>query len=382
MKRGIDWTNVAEQALGTLLASGLIAAGAYLIAVLSGRQQPTAWLYVGIAALASITAFAAIWRRLAALMRLVGRLISRNWQMIAGFLLFAVGSYMALSYTSDPWAIAFMLAYSLLLLLLMRSLYRRTRPFSREKPSITGSPSTNSKAAAPPRIPVRRQFGPELERVDTREWIQPLPGFKPIPLGNSIVNCTTHPSFPMPFAKPLLGLAGVPFDLNLQHPSRLLRGIEHAPNFPSDLERSQEILPGASRAIAGYALLTAGNAHRIVDNVEFDGMRIGYIEFYFSEGSPYRLELILGLNIRDWSYRHPDVVQTLADGAAEQAWRDPSNQATIDLLRIDMPEPPRNVKYCQICAQYASVLAGYTGPRPSIRLSGLTYEIDEGDPFP
>ena len=106
-------------------------------------------------------------------------------------------------------------------------------------------------------------------------------------------------------------------------------------------------------------------------------MRIGFLEFYFDIGEPLRVELILGKNIRDWSYKHPHFVGVLTDMAAEQVWRDVKDEASMDMLQIDFTEP-RVIKHCQVCAQYENLSHMYQGKVfPSIRLTGLTYRLAE-----
>ena len=239
-------------------------------------------------------------------------------------------------------------------------------------------------------VPTVRVYNSDLAKLppgEIREWIYPPPNLKPIPLDKglpdnryTITNCTVPLNISVPFKKSLFGQEEIPFELKLT-PDNHIRGIGHAPRHPTDLERSSQITPGAKNVVAAYALITAGSAFKIVDGVEFDDARIGYLEFYFEEGEPHREPLVLGRNIRDVSYKHPDVVRNITDPRVQQVWwfEDEVNQVTIDMLCINF-DLPRNIKYCQICAQYDSKIfsGSYNGKIfPSIRLSGLTYRLSE-----
>ena len=216
---------------------------------------------------------------------------------------------------------------------------------------------------------------PEWHRKEIEEWLQPIAGFKPIPFGESLARKVQYPDIVVPFQKPRFGRDRIPFELNIQETDRFIKGVEHAPRHPTDTERSQEITPGARNVTAAYALVTSGNARRIAENVEFEGLRIGYLEFYLEDEAPFTIELVLGKNIRDWSYKHPDVVQVVIDRSVEQVWRDSKDEATIDMLKIVFPNAPCNIKYCQVCVQIEGVPASYKHTYPSIRLSGLTYRV-------
>jgi formylglycine-generating enzyme required for sulfatase activity len=220
---------------------------------------------------------------------------------------------------------------------------------------------------------------PDWQRQEINEWNQPPPEYIPVKLDidNGLATSENYPEIKLPFSSPLFGRNEVPFELNLEEKQGALMGIEQS--YPLEATapmRSAEIKPGAKNIISAYVLVTAGNAHRVIDDIEFEAKKIGYLEFQFDEGEPYRLELELGKNIREWSYKHPDVIQTLTDFRVQQVWRDPKDEATFDMLRIDFPDPPCNVIHCQLVMDIEDIPGSYKGSLPSVRISGLTYQLD------
>ncbi len=127
-----------------------------------------------------------------------------------------------------------------------------------------------------------------------------------------------------------------------------------------------------------------GNEVMISDEgsiLEFNGMRIGCLEFYFEEGDVHKEELVLGENIRDFSFKHPDLVGEITNPTVEQVWwfEDDKNQITFDMLHVNFHNS-RNIKYCQVFVQFdfEKITELYKGNIfPSVRLLGLTYRRSE-----
>lgn len=53
----------------------------------------------------------------------------------------------------------------------------------------------------------------------------------------------------------------------------------------------------------------------------FNGMQVGTISLYFSNGGVQTENLVLGYNIRDWARNKPDAVSTISSSMVAEAWR-------------------------------------------------------------
>jgi hypothetical protein len=212
----------------------------------------------------------------------------------------------------------------------------------------------------------------EIDIVNIEQWNTTIEGYKTIPFGPSLVNRNILPNIKFSSYRPLFGKSRIPFELNIK--GDIINGIEVLQSSPNNVSQSKIITPGASKVTIIYLLMLSRNARRIVDNFEFNKKKIGYIEFNLDNEKKVHLDIILGVNIRDWSYKRPDVVQELTDSQTEQVWHDPSNQATIDMYYLLMPEIGGNI----ISAQIFSYIEGLNQSNfrfqiPSIQLLGLTY---------
>ncbi len=369
MKR-INWINVLEQALGAILGTATIAFLVYLFNVVSGKKELSSLLWIGVVVLGIITMLSIFWRWFRGKMKEVGQWIIARWQLVAT-LVIVISGVIGLYFVTNQILISIsILGASLSIFILTRSYYLSSQT------DLTNIAEIKDVDQEYP-VKVVSESGRNQKSSIVREWVQPVPGFKPIPLGNTLVNATTFPGVKVDFTKPRLGQDGIPFELNIEDKNNLIKGVEHKPNHYNDVERSREISPGAY-ATAAYVLVTSGSALRIVENVEFENRLIGLLEFYseeFGENNPYQIDLVLGKNIRDWSYRNPNVVQTVSDPSVEQVWTDSSDQITIDMLSVTLPSVPVKIDYCKICSHIPGLPSYYNFNFPSIKISGLTYRI-------
>jgi formylglycine-generating enzyme required for sulfatase activity len=217
---------------------------------------------------------------------------------------------------------------------------------------------------------------PEWQRTEIREWKKSPTDYIPVKLDEELATSVNYPDINAPFKKPIFGRDQIPFELAIDENHQLIKGIELSTKQSEKSEQQSVIIPGAISAKTIYVLCTAGNAHRKIGDVELEGKGIGYLEFEFEDGDTHRADLIVGRNIRDWSYKHEKVVGTLSDFRVEQVWRDPKNEATIDMFRIELPDAPRDVKQCKVIAELQDIPTSYEGLFPTIRMAGLTYSID------
>ena len=275
----------------------------------------------------------------------------RYWKLLLSALSLVVATYLIFKSSNTDPSFAWLIT-ALMILALGFSLWQL--PPGRTE--TDRNPASSRDRTPRPPLPTRPN---QLSEIG--EWVQPLAGYKPIRLGPSIASGDQYPGITIPFEKPLFSNDAVPFHLSLDRLRGNLQGIEHSPKHATNIERSKEITPGATNVDRLFLLLTSGNALRITDNVEFDGNQIGYVEIFFKDGDTHKEPLMLGRNIRDWSYQNPDVVQSISSPNATQVWRDPSDVATIDMLTIPIPASPQNIQYVQICAQVIGVPANYRG---------------------
>lgn len=77
----------------------------------------------------------------------------------------------------------------------------------------------------------------------------------------------------------------------------------------------------------------------------FNGMQVGTVNFYFSNGNVQTENLILGYNIRDWARNKPDAVNTVSSPMVAEAWRGTLPDGVIG--GMDILTLPIQAKYQQ-----------------------------------
>jgi formylglycine-generating enzyme required for sulfatase activity len=222
------------------------------------------------------------------------------------------------------------------------------------------------------RVVVDMATVPEWQRTEIEEWQKSPASYLSVKLDDELASSVNYPDISAPFKKPIFGRDEVPFELTIDENHQLIKGIEVSTKQSEKSQQQSVIIPGAISAKTVYVLCTAGNAHLNIGDAELWGKRIGCLEFEFDDGDTHRVDLIVGKNIRDWSYKHEKVVGTLSDFRAEQVWRDPKNEATIDMLRIELTDAPRDVRQCKVIAELQDIPTSYEGLLPTIRIAGIT----------
>lgn len=223
----------------------------------------------------------------------------------------------------------------------------------------------------------------EWNRHPISQWDSRLSLYDPIPLAEGARSADNYPFSETLGIKPLLGKASVPFFLRLNKKSQFIRGIEVWPRHASDRDPSQEIIVEVEKVATAFVLLTAGNAWRRYKGVKFEGKVIGYLIFHFTEGNPQRVDLKLGHNIREWSYketREVGVVDTVSDQSVEQVWRSKDNSQTMDMLSVDFEDQSRSITTFQVVAECKGIPLTYKDEFPRIRVTGLTIRISNDQP--
>ncbi len=311
---------------------------------------------------------AMIFSYLRSVFKLLFAFIRQHWQIVLVFILpilAAVWVYIE----SGLLALTLIVVNSLVIYFLTKSYFTKNLPVQ-IKTENSNQYSTRTKDDTElSTLPIG-----DWDRVEIQEWSYPVKGYQVVPFGQNL-SPTIIPSIGIPFSKPILGIEEVPFDLRIKKQSGKLPRLQVRPGSFDGVGKSHQIKPGYKNVYAAYALLTSSRAIRIMDTVDFIGRRIGFLEFYLDNDDEYREELILGVNIRDISYKHPEVVGELKSKANQQVWRTDDNTHTLDMLCINFPNAPVNVKYCQVVTQYdtSEFPSKYSGESPFIFLHGLTY---------
>jgi hypothetical protein len=219
---------------------------------------------------------------------------------------------------------------------------------------------------------------PEWQRLPVQQWDRRPANYEPIPLEDPTRGSSQYNGLGVPKPKPILGRDKIPF-LLYDSPGNGILGIEVWPRHSTDKDPSTEITPGAQNVFSAFVLVTAGNAWRINNGIRFAGRRIGCLEFYYDKGLLKAVPLILGKNIREWSYkevRDVGVVDEFIDSTMEQVWGSQDDCFTLDMLRVDFDIAPCDVTMFRVVAECDGLPSGFKNDPPHIRVSGLTYRIN------
>jgi len=136
-----------------------------------------------------------------------------------------------------------------------------------------------------------------------------------------------------------------------------------------------DIQPGAKNVVALYVLLSAGDTRRSRSNQRFEDKEIGEILIYFRDSEePQHVSLKLGIEIREWASGDMtwDVMKRAS--IAKEVWRSQDGGHTLDMIRVDIKDGPRDVSKLIVIGECKWLPNDYTGDIPSIRISGVTYK--------
>ncbi len=128
-----------------------------------------------------------------------------------------------------------------------------------------------------------------------------------------------------------------------------------------------------------YILWTAGNGWKSYQNVQFEGRNIGRLELTFSDRSTQAIPVVLGKNIREWTYQTPSpqgqgVVDTLSDTSVTQVWHSLENLHTLDMIKIDVENPPKDLKTIELIGQFELSTNIPGESLPHFQISAITCE--------
>jgi hypothetical protein len=188
----------------------------------------------------------------------------------------------------------------------------------------------------------RRKFD-RLQRLLRKET------YVPLDLGaNNLDWIWDHPDLP----KGKIWLHSVLFDLRTDGQSRLA-GMMVTPSEGNEL-RLRDVHAEVKSVEAVYVLLNTAFGLRVnpVDNLEWEGRRIGAIHLTFRKGPPHNVPLVLGQNIRDWAPgNQPHAVFRLMDPSAVETWTSADGGSAFDMLQIELPRRPDDLVRISVSAQ-------------------------------
>jgi len=146
---------------------------------------------------------------------------------------------------------------------------------------------------------------------------------------------------------------------------------------PSD-DNAQSIVdvPAAINDVtAVHFLLSAGNGWITWDGVLYKGKRIGSIELVFADQSTQRIEMILGVHIREWAFGNsPNLVTHIDYNMTRPAWVSYDHTRRIDRMSIVVKDGPKDLKSIRVAAQFEIERLDRELPLPSIIISAITCE--------
>ena len=123
-------------------------------------------------------------------------------------------------------------------------------------------------------------------------------------------------------------------------------------------------------------LLSGGDTRWTRDQQNFEGKPIGEIRLRFSDDTYDNIPIRLGVEIREWVSGDAtwDVATTASE--AEEVWRSSDGRCSLDMIRIEIKGGPKNVKELTVIGECKWLPDDYSEPLPSIRISGVTFQID------
>ncbi len=177
------------------------------------------------------------------------------------------------------------------------------------------------------------------------------------------------------YANPPLGqvtLGGVPFDLKAGETV-----TTQAAPLPNNLTRIW--LPASAANVRTvYLLLTGGDLY-----LDYDRRPFGKVRLLFADNRDYALDLIGGINVREWKHGS-GVVTSVTSPDVSEVWRSSDrydgSPAIIDLLRIAVPADlqSRRLEGLEILDTSAATVGNLD---PAINLLGVTLAV-EAPPAP
>lgn len=167
----------------------------------------------------------------------------------------------------------------------------------------------------------------------------------------------------------------IPNEFDSAHRYYIPKGIKVRPTR-SNQSQIEEVKIGLPNITSVWFLVVAGDGYQSRENVKFEGHQIGYIELVFNKGSPQKVPLVLGVNVREWDCDRPgypeDRVGSLMDKAAREVWRGPEGYSVLDMLQVAVKDGPRGLARIRIVGEFGGEAQLTYTDFPSVNVYAIT----------
>lgn len=116
----LNWNNILEVGIGGLLPIAVIALAGYIYDLITLKPQLRTWLWLALGALVVVVVFAWLWKRVAAFLATIGRLMVLNWQLVVGLVLIVAVAYYSCVLTKTVLAVPLVVGQAVATVLLSR----------------------------------------------------------------------------------------------------------------------------------------------------------------------------------------------------------------------------------------------------------------------
>jgi hypothetical protein len=361
---GINWRTVAEQALGTLIASGIIAAASWIVSLVRQDHAPGSSLLLGAAALLALVVASLLLAPLRRTLISFGRWLLARWLLVVAAaiaLALALASYFILSSIIAAVLVCVAAAGAALL----------TASYSRRLRTLEPAPSVPDSHPSPEIPPP--SFDTKLVRF--------VPPFRP---GQYSIVRLPDSSPPQQYNFPLapLGLSvfyGVPFFLwpSTDTATGALLGHRTVSVQPSETNDPviRVIAVHVGRVAKAHLLITAGHGWREKDGEVFLHRRIGFVHLDFADHSRQTVEIVLGRNVREWAFGNDvNLVEEIDTSQTVPAWLAHNSTRRLDMMSVVVLGGPREVRTITLEGRFENDHPGRVFPTPAIIVSAITCE--------
>ncbi len=370
---GLNWRNIAEQAIGTLISSAIVGIVVWSYGLYTNSPLPIPSSLTVLVAFLLLTLLTVGSSRIRGAWSYVGGLLIDNWQLSVSIILIISLAYYVLQLSSSTLLSLGILSLGTLLFVLNRSYFLRRLAGASSITPGKDVPSDNSIGDL-----LRKDLG-EPPIPDTK-LVRFSPPFKPGRF--SIVRIPeSDPSQTYKFPLTPMGITviyGIPFFLwPVADETQRISGHRVLTAQPSQLNSPSRkaVKAKANRIMKIHFLLSAGHGYREHEGVAFLNKRIGFLELEFASGDNQRIELVLGQNIREWAFGNSvNLVEEIDTEKARPAWLSHDSRYRFDLLSINVDNAPRALARIILTAHFEDDHIGKAISTPAVIISGITCE--------
>jgi hypothetical protein len=168
----------------------------------------------------------------------------------------------------------------------------------------------------------------------------------------------------------------IPNEYDSVHHYYIPKGIKVQPSRSNESQVEQIKIDLPNIAYVWFLIVAGGGHKKSPDNVKFEGCQIGCIELVFNKGSPQKVPLVLGANIREWNCdlegKREDLVGSLSDKAAREVWRGPEGYSVLDMLQVAVEDGPKDLARIRIVGEFGKEVRLAYSNFPSVNVFAIT----------